>query len=1473
LFFKTRVAASTTYKLPNLLKVFGFAMLYALLAKLCLDFFAGNGGINAIWPLSGIALAVLLLSGKRYAWGLFLGSFVANILSNIPIGPAVGIACANTVEALFGAWLLIRHDRTSFTLCALRDCLRLIFLAGCLGSIVAALIGSTFLLMSGLLVSETYFNGLIHWWMGDLLGIILFTPALVVCPNQQKDRIGLKHAVESIVIIGLTFIAGQIVFLGWLHDGIGQLAKGYWMFLFVTWASLRLSHRWVMSVLIITAAQGLSSAYHDTGYFANEIADNQLFGYQLYVVILSLVGMALAAFITERKEAERKIQRLTRLYAALSQCNQSIVRCNSEAELFAQICRDAVIFGGMKMAWIGLTDPATSLVQVVASFGDKNGYLKNLQISTDAAHPSGLGQAATAIRENRPCWCQDFLNDPTTEPSHHYNGWQSSAALAICRNGIPVGAFNLYSDELNAFDEKVRRLLIEMAMDISFALDNFVREAERNKAELALQKSEQYLRTIIETEPECVKVVGHNGELIDMNQAGLAMLEAETVGEAQQQTLLEFVVPEYREAFIDMHKRVINGEKCSLEFEITGLRGARRLLETHAAPLKDETGKIRKLLGVTRDITLRKKTEKALQESEQRLALVIKGSHDAPWDWDLDKKQPYYSPQWWQMLGYGTNELPVDEELWLKLLHPDDIENFKQSFNEALQGSQESIIYELRLKHKDGHFVPILTRGFITRNAAGKAVRLSGTNMDLTERHRAQELEELRTFLLELLTSEASLSAVMDHIVRKLEDINPDSLCSILLVDADGKLKHGAAPSLPDFYTRTIDGQFAGIGVGSCGNAIATGQRTVADNIAVHPYWSNFKALAEQARLGSCWSEPVISSKHKVLGSFAIYHRYPASPSGHEIKLIETAAHFIALAIERKRAEVHLKLAVKVFEQSNEGFMITDANRKIIMINPAFTTITGYTEAEVIGQPSNLLSSGSHDESWYQNIGNSIKEKGYWQGENWSRRKNGEVYPEILNVSVVRDAAGKITEYVGVFADITQIKTSERRLEFLAHHDPLTSLPNRLLLFLRLEHGIDLARRENKQLALLMLDLDRFKDVNDSLGHLAGDQLLQMVAEKLTGRLRDTDTVARLGGDEFTVLLEDIAHAEDAARLAESIIADLSEPWVLPQGGEVRIGVSIGISLYPQYGDTPEMLLQQADTALYHAKGEGRNRFAYYSDELTHAVRERIALEARLRRAISGNEFRVYYQPQIDIASGRIVGAEALIRWQDPCDGLIPPSRFIPVAEQTGLIIAIGEWVLRETCRQGKQWIDHGLPSLSLAVNVSPYQLRQGDINGMVANVLTETGFPAERLELELTESGLMEREVEAVILLNRLRSQGIRLALDDFGTGYSSLAYLKRFPLDVLKIDKSFIDDIPYHQDDMEIAATIVAMGHTLGFKVLAEGVETKEQLAFLQAQGCDRYQGYYSSRPLPADDFKALLQDSRKRNDLNESLPSTAQ
>jgi diguanylate cyclase (GGDEF)-like protein/PAS domain S-box-containing protein len=557
----------------------------------------------------------------------------------------------------------------------------------------------------------------------------------------------------------------------------------------------------------------------------------------------------------------------------------------------------------------------------------------------------------------------------------------------------------------------------------------------------------------------------------------------------------------------------------------------------------------------------------------------------------------------------------------------------------------------------------------------------------------------------------------------------------------------------------------------------------------------------------------------------------------------------------RRAAEERLRQSAKVFESTTDGVTITDAAANIIAANRAFSEITGYTEAEVLGKNPRLLQSGRHDESFYRCVWQTIARAGAWSGEIWNRRKNGEIYPEWLTISSVKDDAGELTNYVGVFSDISQIKQSQEQLEHLAHYDPLTDLPNRLLFGARLEHAIQRAERDGALLTLLYIDLDRFKTVNEGLGHPAGDRMLREVAQRLAHCVRAEDTVARLGGDEFIIMLEGLQNTTLATALADKLLAALTRSFDL-DGQEVFIGASIGISTYPADGTDATTLLKNADAAMYRSKEDGRNTHRFYNVAMTRSARERLTLETSLRQAVAQQEFLLHYQPQVDVASGEILGVEALVRWDHPASGLIAPVRFIPLAEETGLIIPLGEWVLFAACAQAKIWSEQvGMPRITVAVNLSPRQFRQEKLAEHVRAVLDATGLPPALLELEITESALMDDAEQAIVTLRALKQLGIRVSMDDFGTGYSSLAQLKRFPIDKLKIDQSFIRDIPHDQSDMEIAATIVAMARNLHLKVLAEGVETEAQLAFLQIHGCDAYQGYLCSRPVPAQALEAWL------------------
>ncbi len=557
----------------------------------------------------------------------------------------------------------------------------------------------------------------------------------------------------------------------------------------------------------------------------------------------------------------------------------------------------------------------------------------------------------------------------------------------------------------------------------------------------------------------------------------------------------------------------------------------------------------------------------------------------------------------------------------------------------------------------------------------------------------------------------------------------------------------------------------------------------------------------------------------------------------------------------QKENELILNQAATVFENTQEGILITDMQGKIVRANPATIRLFGYQPSELIDQPTTILQLPGEDLSLNETIVKALNTFGYWRGEVTCMKKDKTTVPLLASVNTVKDDQQNNINFVIVYSDISKLKETEQQLSFLAHHDSLTRLPNRAYLAIKLASAIEYAHLQNQKIALLILDLDRFKNVNDSFGHPIGDALLEEVANRFRSIQRESDSIFRLGGDEFTILMENTTDKTTINQYADDIINLLKAPFRLPNGKDVVIGTSIGISLYPENGTTPEELLQQADAAMYSAKSSGRSCYRYFSQDLTFAVTQRLDLEIRLRRAIENQEFLIYLQPQYDMASNRIIGAEALVRWHDPENGMIPPNLFIPTAEETGLIKQIGEWVLNETCKVGAKWLEEGLPPINLAVNVSSVQFQYSNILHVVEAALTETEFPATLLELEITESALMSYENEAETLLSELRKFGVRIAMDDFGTGYSSLAYLKRLPLDVLKIDKSFVDDIPDKLDDMEIAATIIGMAKTLGLSVLAEGVETQEQLDFLKFQGCDYYQGYLMHPPLPIEKFEMLL------------------
>jgi diguanylate cyclase (GGDEF)-like protein/PAS domain S-box-containing protein len=871
--------------------------------------------------------------------------------------------------------------------------------------------------------------------------------------------------------------------------------------------------------------------------------------------------------LTERKKNEERIKQLTRLYQALSQVNQAIVRMDNESDLFPLVCECAVDFGGMKMAWIGQLDKNTSKILPIAVYGSGVEYIQNLTFSILENSPDGQGPTGTALRENRVIIVNDYLSDPITRHWHERAaefGWKSAATFPIQRNNKPFAVLNVYSTAIQGFDEEATNLLKELSADVSFALDNFDHEAQRLHLTHDLRNAYDRIRHIMNVSPAIIyslKTQPDNGDFI-----------------------VDFI------------------------------------------------------------------------------------GHN------IEK-----------LTGYATKDWHTPQ-FWINHVHPDDKAAVQQAQNSLIE--KGSLNHQYRFIHADGHVIWIDDQLMLIRDSAGKPIEAVGAWLDITDDKTAEEL---------------------------------------------------------------------------------------------------------------------------------------------------------------------LRVNAQVFEFSREGIITTDADNKILTANKAFTEITGYKAEEVIGKNPRILASGTTNKAFYKNMWQHITEKGYWQGEVLNRRKDGEFFPERLSISTVRDQDGKITQHIGIISDLSEHKLAEQRIAFLSNFDPLTQLPNRNLLRDRAKLALAAANRSKTAMALVYLDLDRFKIVNESLGPSVGDALLKELAKRLLNGLRPEDTLSRQGGDEFIMLLPE-TDAEGAAHVAKKMLDIVSKPFTF-SAQRIIMTCSIGIAEFPQDGDSFEQLAQSADAALYRAKQAGRNNFQFFTQKMHEQAYEVMQIENELRQALEQNEFELYYQPQVDTVTKKIIGAEALIRWQHPEKGLVMPSSFIPIAEESSLINEIGNWVLITALKQLAKWQAAGIAIVPVAVNLSIVQFRQDSLFESISSALRETNIDPAMLELEMTESIAMENSERTIRVLGQLSAVGIRLSIDDFGTGYSSLNYLKRFKIDKLKIDQSFIRDMEHHPEDAAIIIAIIGMAKGLNFKTIAEGVETEQQLEFLRHNHCDEIQGYLFSRPLPAKDFELLL------------------
>jgi diguanylate cyclase (GGDEF)-like protein/PAS domain S-box-containing protein len=1019
-------------------------------------------------------------------------------------------------------------------------------------------------------------------------------------------------------------------------------------------------------------------------------------------------------------------------------------------------------------------------------------------------HPEdALGQSALAF------WTEPEVAGDVIQALKHLGQWQGELS-AKRRDGsrFPVAVY------AHRIDDPAGKPGWLMA---SFVDVSEQRQTINTLAELARQLGT--FRRLTESAGQAIGMADAEAKIVYANPALRRLLGLAPERDLAGFTFFDFYSGEDTLKLVEEVLPAVQSEGEWLgEIGINALGGESRRTIQNVFMLRDEDNQAIAYANVITDITSLRRTEAMLQHARDNLNAAQELAKLGSWELDLIDDKLTWSAEIFRIFEIDADAFGASYEAFLAVVHPDDRELVNRAYTESVR-QRQPYDYTHRLLMPDGRIKYVNERGETFYNEHGVAVRSFGTVQDITETHLARQALQDR---------EEQIRLLLESTAEAIYGTDTTGLCTFVNTACVRVLGYADASEL---VGKPIHGM-------------------------IHHHYPDGRAYPrEECRAYQAYVRNAPTHVddevfwRKDGSAFPVeYWAHPVHQRGEVVGAVVT---FFDVS-ERREADRRLRQSAAVFDNAVEGIMITDPKARIIAVNQAFSHITGYTEAEVVGLNPRFLQSGRHDAAFYAGMWQELNASDHWQGEIWNRRKSGEVFAELLSINAVRDVSGNIVNYVSVFSDITRLKQFEAELEHRAHYDALTGLPNRLLLNSRLEHALEHGRRHGHKLGILFMDLDRFKNINDTLGHPMGDALLQGFAQRLLTRIRGDDTVARLGGDEFVVLLENLHHAEEAALVAQDILELMQEPFRLGNQ-EVFIGTSIGISTYPTDGNTPEALIKHADTALYQAKEQGRGTYRFYTEHLTQSANARLALETRLRHAMQKKEFALNYQPIYDI-DGRIVAVEALCRWHHPEDGTIPPDHFIPIAEETGLIVPLGEWILEAACRQAVAWQKAGL-AVGVAVNLSARQFQQANLLERVQAIVRKTGIDPHRLELEITESGMLARGERSAELMDALKTLGVSLSIDDFGTGYSSLAYLKRLPVDKLKIDRSFVRDIPTDSSDMEIAATIIAMAKNLGLKVLAEGVETQAQLDFLRQKGCDYYQGYYYSRPLPADAVGELL------------------
>ncbi|NVZ71497.1 bifunctional diguanylate cyclase/phosphodiesterase [Pseudomonas costantinii] len=948
-----------------------------------------------------------------------------------------------------------------------------------------------------------------------------------------------------------------------------------------------------------------------------------------------------------------------------------------------------------------------------------------------------------------------------------------------------------------------------------------------------IQTREQ-LHTWLQDNPEERQQLLKELRITEVNQVAVRLLNVGSCDEAWERLIDDYPRNATAIGYQVLEAVLTQQKQLELEIQLNDVAGNEQYLWL-VMRLPEQQADFKAVILSISDITSRKLIELSLVERESFWSDVVRTVPDHLYVQDVISQRMIFSNHHLgHTLGYNKAELQqMGEYFWEILLHPEDAGYYHDLRQQQRQvGYSTQLQCQLRFRHRNNQWRRFdIREQALARDKTAVVTRIIGVAKDITDQIEASESLRDSEQRYRMLAESISDVICSTDSQLALNYISP-SVNTVLGYDVDWVFKNGWQSIIAN--PQQLTGIYSLVEQVSRALGDPAALNKLRDEVQTQLFLfdclrADGRKVPIELRLVLVWDEH--GAFEGILGV------------GRDIS-------------QQRRAEKDLRMAATVFEHSTSAILITDPAGYIVQANEAFSRVSGYAVSDVLDQLPNMLTVDEQQEAHLRYVLKQLHQHSTWEGEVWLKRRNGEHYPAWVGITAVFDDEGDLASYVCFFSDISERKASEQRIHRLAYYDALTHLPNRTLFQDRLHTALQSAERQKSWVVLMFLDLDRFKPINDSLGHAAGDRMLKEMATRLLGCVAEDDTVARMGGDEFTLLLQPRVNRDmalnRAIHVAEQILASLVKPFVL-EGREFFVTASIGIALSPQDGNELSQLMKNADTAMYHAKERGKNNFQFYQADMNASALERLELESDLRHALEQNEFVLYYQPQFSGDGKRLTGAEALLRWRHPRRGLVPPGDFIPVLEELGLVVDVGDWVLSEACRQLKTWHQNKVRVPKVSVNISARQFSDGQLGERIATILKDTGLPPACLELELTESILMREVNEAMQILASLKNLGLSIAVDDFGTGYSSLNYLKQFPIDVLKIDRTFVDGLPSGEQDAQIARAIIAMAHSLNLAVIAEGVETHEQLDFLREHGCDEVQGYLFGRPMPANRFEA--------------------